>query len=162
MPQRSAGILMFRRGDSSLEVLLIHPGGPFWAKKDLGAWSIPKGLYEPGENPLSAAKREFLEETGCNASGDCIPLGDFKAGSKILTVFALEGDFDLSGFMSNTFSMEWPPKSGRMAEFPEADRAGWFDTNEAERRILKGQVPILRALLDLGALGGFRPPKQRY
>ena len=148
MPQRSAGILMFRRKGSGPEVLLIHPGGPFWAKKDLGAWSVPKGLYEPPEDPLSAAKREFLEETGCIPAGECIPLGEFRPGAKILTVFALEGDFDLANFRSNTFAIEWPSGSGRMAEFPEADRAGWFASDDAARRILKGQLPILHALLE--------------
>ena len=146
MPQRSAGILMFRRIDGALEVLLIHPGGPFWAKKDGGAWSIPKGLYEPDEDVLAAAKREFEEETGCVPSGEFIPLGEFKPGTKILTVFAVEGDFDLANFKSNSFQMEWPPKSGRMTEFPEADRAAWFGIEEAGRKILKGQLPILAAL----------------
>ena len=136
---------MFRRL-AGLDVLLIHPGGPFWAKKDLGAWSIPKGLYEPDEDVLAAAKREFLEETGCVPDGKFIPLGEFKPTSKIFTVFAVEGDFDLTNFKSNLFSMEWPPKSKRMAEFPEADRGGWFGIEEAKRKILKGQVPILTAL----------------
>lgn len=147
MPQRSAGILMFRRAPG-LNVLLIHPGGPFWAKKDDGAWSIPKGLYEPDEPPLAAAKREFFEETGCLPSGEFLPLGDFKPGAKVLSVFAVEGDFDLANFKSNLFAMEWPPKSRRMAEFAEADRAGWFGIDEAERKIVKGQLPILAALLD--------------
>jgi predicted NUDIX family NTP pyrophosphohydrolase len=146
MPQRSAGILMFRRTGSEPEVLLIHPGGPFWAKKDLGAWSIPKGLYEPDEDVLAAARREFLEETGCVPAGEPIPLGEFKPGSKFLTVYAVEGDFDLANFSSNLFSMEWPPKSGKMAEFPEADRAGWFSFEEAKRKILQGQLPIIAAL----------------
>jgi predicted NUDIX family NTP pyrophosphohydrolase len=146
MPQRSAGILMFRRSGREPEVLLIHPGGPFWAKKDFSAWSIPKGLYEPDEDALVAAKREFLEETGCAPEGKFIPLGAFKPTAKILTVFALEGDFDLEEFQSNSFTMEWPPKSGKMAEFPEADRAGWFALEEAKQKILKGQLPILAAL----------------
>ena len=146
MPQRSAGILMFRRVPG-LEVLLIHPGGPFWAKKDDGAWSIPKGLYEPDEDELTAAKREFEEKTGCVPSGKFIALGEFKPGAKILTIFAVEGDFDIANFKSNLFAMEWPPKSGRMAEFPEADRGGWFGIDEAKRKILKGQLPILAALL---------------
>ena len=136
---------MFRRR-AGVEVLLIHPGGPFWAKKDLGAWSIPKGLYEPDEDVLAAAKREFLEETGCAPDGKFIPLGEFKPTSKVLTVFAVEGDFDLEDFKSNLFSMEWPPKSKRMAEFPEADQGGWFNLDEAKRKILKGQLPILAAL----------------
>jgi predicted NUDIX family NTP pyrophosphohydrolase len=147
MPQRSAGILLYRLTDAAPEVLLVHPGGPFWAKKDDGAWSIPKGLYEPGEDPRAAAKRELQEETGCAPSGDPVPLGEFRVGSKLLTVFALEGDFDLENFKSNTFAMQWPPKSGRMAEFPEADRAGWFGVHEATQKLLKGQLPILAALL---------------
>jgi predicted NUDIX family NTP pyrophosphohydrolase len=146
MPQRSAGLLMFRRTVPPPEVLLVHPGGPFWAKKDLGAWSVPKGLYETDEDSWTAAKREFLEETGCTLSGEPIPLGEFRPGSKLLTVYAVEGDFDLANFSSNLFSMEWPPKSGRMAEFPEADRAGWFSLQEARQKILKGQLPIIDAL----------------
>jgi predicted NUDIX family NTP pyrophosphohydrolase len=147
MPQRSAGILMFRRTGSVPEVLLIHPGGPFWAKKDLGAWSVPKGLHEPGEDPWAAARREFLEETGCAVpNGEPLRLGEFKPGTKFLTVYGVEGDFDLANFSSNRFSMEWPPKSGRMAEFPEADRGGWFAFEDAKRKILKGQLPIIEAL----------------
>jgi predicted NUDIX family NTP pyrophosphohydrolase len=147
MPQLSAGILMYRLTAAGPQVLLVHPGGPFWAKKDDGAWSIPKGLYEADEDPLVAAKREFEEETGCVPEGKLVPLGDFKPGSKLLTVYALAGDFDLAAFRSNSFSMEWPPKSGRMTDFPEADRAGWFGMDEARRKILKGQLPILAALL---------------
>jgi len=147
MPQRSAGILMFRRTGSVPEVLLIHPGGPFWAKKDLGAWSVPKGLHEPGEDPWAAARREFLEETGCAVpNGEPLRLGAVKPGTKLLTVYAVEGDFDLANFSSNLFSIEWPPKSGRMAEFPEADRGGWFAFEDAKRKILKGQLPIIEAL----------------
>lgn len=137
---------MFRRTGREPEVLLIHPGGPFWARKDLGAWSIPKGLQDPDEDSVSAAKREFQEETGCLPAGQFVPLGEFKPGSKALTVFALEGDFDLANFVSNTFAMEWPPKSGKAAEFPEADRAAWFALGEAREKILKGQLPILAAL----------------
>ena len=145
MPQRSAGILMFRRAGREMEVLLIHPGGPFWAKKDDGAWSIPKGLYEPDEDVLAAAKREFEEETGRVPAGKFLPLGEFKPGAKILTVFAVEGDFDLQNFRSNLFEMEWPPKSGRLQKFPEADRAAWFGLDQAKRKILKGQLSILAA-----------------
>jgi predicted NUDIX family NTP pyrophosphohydrolase len=148
MPQRSAGILLFRRTGGAPEVLLVHPGGPFWAKKDEGAWSIPKGLLEPDEQPLATARREFSEETGHLPAGEAILLGEFKQpGGKIVVVFAIEGDFDLAGFRSNNFAMEWPPKSGRTAEFPEADRASWFPIGEASRRILKGQAPMLDALL---------------
>src|SRR5262245_47550688 len=123
MAKHSAGILMFRRSGPEPEVLLVHPGGPFWAKKDDGAWSIPKGLYESGEDPLAAARREFEEETGCVPDGEFIALGSFKQpGGKIVAAWAVEGDFDLAGFKSNPFSMEWPPKSGRIQQFPEADR----------------------------------------
>jgi predicted NUDIX family NTP pyrophosphohydrolase len=147
MPVRSAGILLYRLTGREPEVLLIHPGGPFWTKKDEGAWSIPKGQIAPDEEPLAAARREFAEETGTAPDGDAFPLGEYRQGSgKIVTVFAMHGDFDLAAFRSNLFSMEWPPRSGKMAEFPEADRAGWFSLAEASRRLIKGQVPILGAL----------------
>lgn len=143
----SAGIMLFRRV-TRLEILLVHPGGPFWRNKDEGAWSIPKGLYEQGEEPLVAAKREFFEETGAAVDGECIDLGKFKQpGGKIITAFALEGDFDVAALNSNTFAIEWPPKSKRMTEFPEVDRAAWFTPDVALRKILKGQAPILRTLL---------------
>jgi predicted NUDIX family NTP pyrophosphohydrolase len=146
MVQRSAGLLMFRRR-TTIEVLLVHPGGPFWAKKDDGAWSIPKGLFEEGENALAAAKREFEEETGQPPRGTPTELGIFKQPSgKRIHAFALESEFDLSTFKSNSFAMEWPPRSGRTAEFPEADRAGWFGRTEALAKILKGQRPIVEAL----------------
>ncbi len=147
MPERSAGILLYRRTPRGPEVLLIHPGGPFWARKDTGAWSIPKGVVNPGEDPLAAARRELGEETGCVAPTEGFAfLGDFRQPSrKVVTVYAAEGDFDLNGFKSNTFQMEWPPRSGQMGEFPEADRAAWFELAEAEVRILKGQRPLLAA-----------------
>ena len=148
MAKRSAGILLFRRRQQVLELLLVHPGGPFWARKDEGSWSIPKGLYEEGEDALVAAKREFYEETGCAPDGQFIDLGTFKQPSgKHVTAWALEGEFDLALFKSNTFSMEWPPKSGRSEEFPEADRADWFAPQDALRKISKGQVAIIEALL---------------
>ncbi len=148
MPQRSAGILLFRRTGPATEFLLVHPGGPFFARKDEGAWSIPKGLVDENEELLAAANREFAEEAGALPVGEAIPLGDFKQpGGKIVTAFAVEGDFDIAGFRSNLFTMEWPPKSGRRAEFPEADRASWFGIDEARRKILKGQVAIIDALL---------------
>jgi predicted NUDIX family NTP pyrophosphohydrolase len=147
MPQRSAGILLFRRRGATVEVLLVHPGGPFFAKKDDGAWSIPKGLIDDGEDALAAAKREFAEETGGTAAGEAIALGDFRQpGGKIVTAFAVEGDFDLADFRSMSFTMEWPPRSGRQAEFPEADRAAWFGLAEARVKMLKGQVAILDVL----------------
>jgi len=129
-------------------MLLVHPGGPFWAKRDDGAWSIPKGLYAAGENPLTAARREFEEETGCRPQGRFVALGDFRQPTrKIISAWAVQGDFDLRGFKSNLFAMEWPPGSGRMQEFPEADRAGWFAPDAALRKIVKGQAPIIAALL---------------
>ncbi len=150
MPQRSAGILLYRRrGRGAVEVLLVHPGGPFWAKKDEGAWSIPKGLYERGEDPLAAARREFAEETGSPPpAGEAVALGAFRQPSrKIVDAWAVEGEFDPATLRSNTFAMEWPPKSGRMQEVPEVDRAEWFAPDAAARKILKGQRPILEALL---------------
>ena len=148
MPQRSAGILLFRRTRLAPEVLLVHPGGPFFAKKDEGAWSIPKGLIEADERPLATARREFEEETGHLPAGEATLLGEFKQpGGKIVIAFAVEGDFNLANFRSNMFTMEWPPRSGRTAEFPEADRAGWFSIDEARGKILKGQAPMLDVLL---------------
>jgi len=146
VPLTSAGVLMFRtRGEP--ELLLVHPGGPFWAKKDDGAWSIPKGLYDAGEDPLAAAMREFAEETGAVPRGDFIALGRFVLPSrKSLDVWAVESDFDLSGFSSNLFSMEWPPRSGRQQEFPEIDRAEWFGLGTARSKVVKGQVALLDAL----------------
>jgi predicted NUDIX family NTP pyrophosphohydrolase len=151
MLQRSAGLLMFRRRDGTTEVLLVHMGGPFWAKKDDGAWSIPKGLHEESEDALAAARREFEEETGCLPEGPFVAFGTFKQPSgKQLSIWAFEGEFDLSTFKSNMFTMEWPPKSGRMAEFPEADRAGWFNEQQALAKITKGQRPILKVLFETG------------
>ena len=125
----------------------MHPGGPFWARKDDGAWSIPKGEFEDDEDPLDAAKREFEEETGSAPSGDVIPLEPLRQSSgKIVYAWAVRGDFDPSTLKSNTFSMEWPPKSGRQQEFPEVDRAAWFSIEEAGRKILKGQAALLRQL----------------
>ena len=140
---------MFRRYDSILQVFLVHPGGPFWKKKDAGAWSIPKGEYEQGEDPLEAAKREFEEETGTKADGDFIQLGQAKQpGGKVISAWAFEGDGSPAEVRSNMFSMEWPPNSGHEQEFPEVDRADWFNLNEARTRILKGQVVFLDRLLD--------------
>jgi predicted NUDIX family NTP pyrophosphohydrolase len=146
MAKVSAGILLFRRRPD-LEVLLVHPGGPFWAKKDLGAWSIPKGLADEGEDLLAAAKREFLEETGMTVDGEVLDLGAHKQpGGKTIVAWAHEGDFDPASLTSNMFSLEWPPRSGRMAEFPEADRAAWFSVDEALEKINKGQRAIVEAL----------------
>jgi predicted NUDIX family NTP pyrophosphohydrolase len=147
MAKLSAGLLMYRRRGGELEVFLVHPGGPFWAKKDVGAWSIPKGEYAEGEEPLKAAQREFEEETGFAARGDFVKLDEVKqAGGKVVSAWAFEGDCDPGELKSNVFEMEWPPRSGRMAEFPEVDRAGWFSIAEARERILKGQVPFLDTL----------------
>jgi predicted NUDIX family NTP pyrophosphohydrolase len=155
MPQRSAGILLYRQKGREVEVLLVHPGGPFWAKKDDGAWTIPKGGYQPGEDALAAAKREFEEETGARPEGEAVALGSFRqSAAKIVEVWAMEGAFDPQRLTSNTFSMEWPPRSGRHSDFPEVDRAAWFTPDVAQRKILKGQKAILAALLD--RLG--RPP----
>jgi predicted NUDIX family NTP pyrophosphohydrolase len=143
----SAGVLVYRRR-SRLEVLLVHPGGPFWAKKDDGAWSIPKGEFAEGEDPLTAARRELAEETGLVVDRELRPLGSVKqAGGKVVHAWALEGDLDASAIRSNTFSMEWPPRSGRMQQFPEVDRAAWFSIDEARVKLLKGQLPLLDVLV---------------
>ena len=147
MPRKSAGILLFREVDGRLEVLLVHPGGPFWRKKDEGAWSIPKGEFQEGEDALTAARREFAEETGVALAGDFIPLRPLRQPSgKTIFVWAMKGDLDSAALKSNTFSMEWPPGSGRQQEIPEVDRAGWFSLEMARRKLLKGQVPFLRQL----------------
>jgi predicted NUDIX family NTP pyrophosphohydrolase len=149
MAKTSAGILMFRKTGASVEVLLAHPGGPFWANKDAGAWSIPKGLANEGEDLLEAARREFFEETGMPVEGEFLDLGAHKQpGGKAIRAFALEGDFDAATLKSNLFAIEWPPHSGRMAEFPEVDRAGWFGLDEALMKVNKGQRPILAALVE--------------
>jgi predicted NUDIX family NTP pyrophosphohydrolase len=148
MPKRSSGILLYRRTGSGLELLLVHPGGPFWAKKDWGAWSIPKGEYSGTEDALAVAKREFEEETGARPHGDFLPLGDVvQAGRKIVTAWALEGDFDPASLKSNSFELEWPPKSGRTTSFPEVDRAQWFSPDEARRKILPAQSEFIARLL---------------
>ena len=147
MTKESAGLLLFREVAGSLEVLLVHPGGPFWAKKDEGAWSIPKGEFEPGEDPLATARREFEEETGLSPSGELIPLVPLRQPSgKLVHAWAVRGDFEPSSLRSNTFSMEWPPRSGKRREFPEVDRAAWFSIEEATRKMLKGQVRFLSDL----------------
>ena len=147
MPKLSAGILLFRRYPAGLEVMLAHPGGPFWAKKDLGSWSIPKGLADQGEDLLEAAKREFLEETGIEVAGEFIALGAHKqSGGKTIVAWAREGDFDPALLKSNTFTLEWPPRSGKIVEFPEVDRAAWYSIDEAFVKINKGQKPIIAAL----------------
>ena len=150
MAKRSAGILLFRGRGPALRLLLVHPGGPFWAKKDLGAWSIPKGEYDEGEDPFAVARREFEEELGEPApAGDAIELGELVQPSrKVITAFAIEGDFDPRGLKSNLFELEWPPKSGRLQSFPEVDRAQWFTLDEAREKILPGQRPFIDRLLE--------------
>jgi predicted NUDIX family NTP pyrophosphohydrolase len=149
MSKTSAGIVLFRH-TPALELLLVHPGGPFWAKKDEAAWSIPKGLAEDGEDLEAAARREFAEETGYAPPGDMIPLGEFQqSGGKVVAAFALEGDFDPAALVSNTIPLEWPPRSGRTITIPEVDRAAWMSPERAETRLHKGQVPIVAALRSL-------------
>jgi predicted NUDIX family NTP pyrophosphohydrolase len=145
--RQSAGVVMFRRKASGLEVLLVHPGGPFWAKKDQGAWSIPKGEFGPDEEPAAAARREFIEETGVDPGADLLPLAVIpQSRAKTVHAFAVEGDVDPAAIQSNVFEMEWPPRSGRRQAFPEIDRAQWFALDEARQRIVAGQRPILDAL----------------
>jgi predicted NUDIX family NTP pyrophosphohydrolase len=149
MVKKSAGILAYRKTDSNYEVFLVHPGGPYWAKKDLSSWSIPKGEFEDEEDPLAAAKREFREETGFEIKGEFFSLEPVKQpGGKIIFTWAVEADFDASKVSSNTFEMEWPPKTGRMQEFPEVDRGEWFVMEAARRKLLKGQIPILGKLAE--------------
>lgn len=144
----SAGLLVFRRAGAETEVLLAHPGGPFWAKRDEGAWSIPKGEYDDGMDPVEAARREFLEETGHEApAGEWISLGSVRQkGGKVVAAWAAGGDLDVATARSNTFSMEWPPRSGRTQEFPEVDRLEWFDLAAARRKILPAQAELLDRL----------------
>jgi predicted NUDIX family NTP pyrophosphohydrolase len=150
MPKQAAGILLYRRGASGLQVLLAHPGGPLWTRKDHGSWTLPKGQFTDGELPLDAAKREFEEEMGSPPSGDFKPLGTVKQPSgKVIHAWAAESDFDAATVKSNLFSMEWPPKSGKRDEFPEIDRAAWFTIDQARLKILKGQAPFLDRLLGL-------------
>ncbi|MEA3066389.1 MAG: hypothetical protein QOJ27_2850 [Sphingomonadales bacterium] len=147
MPARSAGILLYRRDPDRLRLLLVHPGGPFWRGRDQGAWMIPKGLIEPGEEPVAAALREFGEELGVRPEGDPQPLCTVKqAGGKWVEAFALEGDFDCGALTSNAFTLEYPPKTGRFSTFPEVDEARWFTIGDARSKILKSQAPIIDAL----------------
>ena len=145
----SAGLLLYRRR-GELEVFLVHPGGPFWAKKDLGAWSLPKGEFVEGEDPLQAARREFTEETGFVIDGEFHSLEPVKqSGGKVVHAWSIEGDCDVSKIRSNSFSMRWPPKSGQMQQFPEVDRAEWFAINEARKKIIKGQAALLDQLVSV-------------
>jgi predicted NUDIX family NTP pyrophosphohydrolase len=150
VPKESAGLLLYRRAADGPEVLLVHPGGPFWARKDEHAWSIPKGELDDGEEPLTAARREFAEETGLTIEGDFRALPPCKPpGGKLVRAFAVEGDADAAAVKSNTFELEWPPRSGRRQEFPEIDRAAWFPLATARGKIHKGQLPLLDALEQL-------------
>jgi predicted NUDIX family NTP pyrophosphohydrolase len=148
MPKISAGLLLHRTANGQLEIFLVHPGGPFWAKKDDGTWSIPKGEFSPGEDPLAAAQREFHEETGLTVAGPFVPLTPVKQpGGKIVHAWAVAAPhLDPATIRSNTFSLEWPPRSGKSREFPEVDRAAWFPLPEARAKILKGQLPLLAQL----------------
>lgn len=150
MPKRSAGLLMYRMHNCELQVLLVHPGGPFWAKKDAGAWSLPKGEYQDTEVPLAAAQREFNEETGFTVGGPFLELGSIKqAGGKVFTAWAFEGDCDPAELRSNLCEIEWPPRSKRLLSIAEVDRGEWFSVAEARTRILKAQEPFLDRLIVL-------------
>jgi predicted NUDIX family NTP pyrophosphohydrolase len=156
MPKLSAGVLVYRTINGVVEVLIAHPGGPFWARKDDGAWSIPKGEYADGEDPWEVARREFHEELGLPVPpGPRIDVGALKQPSgKVITAFAVEADVDVTDAHSNTFQLEWPKGSGRMREFPEVDRVGWFTVARARTKLLKGQHPFLDRLMAHPALAG--------
>jgi predicted NUDIX family NTP pyrophosphohydrolase len=146
----SAGLLLYRIRHAAIEVLLVHPGGPYWKPKDDGAWSIPKGEFSGAEDPLVAARREFFEETGVAIEGDLRALKPIQqSGGKIVHAWAVEGDLDPTTIVSNTFDIEWPPRSGRLQSFPEIDRAAWFALPEATRKILRGQMPLLEELAQM-------------
>lgn len=147
MSRQSAGILLYRRTGAELQVLLAHPGGPFWQKRDRGAWTIPKGEFAADETPERAARREFSEELGREAAGELQPLGEIvQKGGKRVVAFALEGDFDVAGLRSNTFDLEWPPRSGRVQAFPEVDRVEWMTLGAAREKILPSQAILLERL----------------
>jgi len=154
MKQHSAGVLLYRRAAEGLAVLLVHPGGPYWRRKDKGAWQIPKGLIEPGEEVAAAALREAQEELGLQLSGELQPLCEIRqAGGKQVSAFALEQAIDADSIISNCFELEWPPRSGRMQSFPEIDAARWMTMEEAKAYILPSQLPLLQRLEELVALG---------
>jgi predicted NUDIX family NTP pyrophosphohydrolase len=150
MPKISAGILMYRHGDAGMEVLLVHPGGPFWRNRDLGAWSIPKGEFNEGENPEAAARREFAEELGVEVTGPLQPLGQLRQrGGKTVIAYASKGTLDVANVQSNKFPVEWPPRTGRIIYVPEIDRAAWFELALARKKILVSQQPFLDRLESL-------------
>ena len=152
MPAQSAGLLMYHRRNGEVCVLLVHPGGPYWRRRDLGAWSVPKGEYGPGEDPETVARREFREEIGAEVPGEARYLGEVvQAGGKRLVAYALEGDLDVSSIESNTFEIEWPPHSGRRENFPEVDRAEWFPLHLAREKILQAQRPLLDYVEEIAA-----------
>jgi predicted NUDIX family NTP pyrophosphohydrolase len=157
VPKLSAGVLLHRVRDVVVEVLIVHPGGPFWARKDDGAWSIPKGEYADGDDPWQAARREFVEEIGLPLpDGPPVELGTVKqAGGKLVTAFALRADLDVTGARSNTFELEWPRGSGKLREFPEVDRVAWFAVGQARTKLLKGQLAFLDRLMADPDLAGF-------
>jgi predicted NUDIX family NTP pyrophosphohydrolase len=158
MTTSSAGILMYHHGDAGIVVLLVHPGGPFWRKRDLGAWSVPKGELDDGEDPEAAARREFAEELGFEAKGALQPLGQVRQSSKKLVhAYALEGNLDVESIRSNKIAIEWPPRSGRIIHVPEIDRAAWFALPLAREKILAGQLPLLDRLEALGNGASFKP-----
>jgi len=161
MARRSAGLLLYRRKGGSLEVFLVHPGGPFWKNKDEGAWSIPKGEFEDEEEPFEAAKREFREETGFAANGEFLALQPVRqAGGKVVYAWAQECDLDAEAVKSNSFSMEWPRGSGGTAQFPEIDRAAWLPLEAARGKMLKGQIPFLDQLQQVIVASPPRPRKR--
>lgn len=148
MTKQSAGILVYRHKNNNLEILLVHPGGPYWAHKDEGVWSIPKGEIEPGEDKVAAAKREFYEETGTRIDGDFINLTPVKlASGKVVYAYAIEGDIDASQIHSNNFTMEWPPASGKLQQFPEIDKGEWFTPGKARQKISRPQASFIDELL---------------
>lgn len=150
MPQKSAGLLLYRFNNNLIEYFIVHPGGPFWTKKDIGAWSIPKGIIEDNEDPLKAAIREFEEETGAKISGNFISLTPVKMKSgKIIYAFAIEYDLDITQIKSNTFTMEWPPKSGKKKEFPEIDKGEWLETETCILKLNDSQKPFINELLKI-------------
>lgn len=147
MPQQSAGIVLYRIQNNSIQVFLVHPGGPYWSKKDEGAWSIPKGEFNENEEPLAAAKREFQEETGIKIAGEFIQLNPVKQkGGKMVYAWAVEGDIDPAKIKSNSFEIEWPPRSGKMKSFPEIDKAAWFQLNDAQKKIIEAQSTLIKEL----------------